>query len=270
MLIGTVAYSTERDVVVYLRIPKTGSSSLSRMLEDAFGPERTAELPDRQVDSLDHGPRRLHDQLRRWGMRRRDGLTRLAGGVGAPRHRRADAAFLQGHHPIWARLPSRRRPLFITMTRDPVERFLSNYYFVRARAERGGRSRLKRAALAGDPDEFARAILRSPAAARLNGMCLYLARSGRFEDARAALESRVFAAAPLDEIGAFGRLLAAALSLPEPPVRHENASRGWPRDNPLSARVEAALRAALDPDRRLHDHVGASFQRLLDDAARHG
>jgi hypothetical protein len=263
MLIGRVGHDPGRDVVVYLRIPKTGSSSLARMLEDAFGATRSAELPDRQVDALDCGPRRLHDRLRRWGMRRRDGLARAAGALAGRKDPLADALFLHGHHPLWARLPTGRRPLFITMTRDPIERFLSNYYFIRAKAERGGGSRLKQAALAGDPDGFASAVLRSPAAARLNGMCLYLAPSGRFEDARDALDEGVFAAAPLEEIAGFALLLAGALGLPEPAVRHDNAGPVRPRDMPVSPKVEAALRAALAPDFRLHEHVAESARRLM-------
>ena len=151
-----------------------------------------------------------------------------------------------------------------------IERFLSNYYFIRAKAERGGGSRLKQAALAGDPDGFARAILRSPAAARLNGMCLYFARSGRFEDARDALDDGVFAAAPLEEIGGFARLLAGELGLPEPTVRHDNPSPGRPRDMPLSPKIEAALRDALAPDFRLHEHVAENGRRLIARAARQG
>lgn len=65
MLIRNMNFDTEHDVVVYLRIPKTGSSSLSRMLSEMFGEDRTGRLSDRQVDALDFGAARLHDQLRR-------------------------------------------------------------------------------------------------------------------------------------------------------------------------------------------------------------
>jgi len=186
-------------------------------------------------------------------MRRQDFLARA---LGFRRDRVGEAQFLHGHHPLWARLATFRKPLFITMTRDPVERFLSNYYMIRRKAERSGKSSLKHRVLREDPDLFATRIIRSPAAKRLNGMCLYLTRSGQFEDARLALETRLFAAARLDEIGAFSCLLADALGLPAPDMQHVNTGRNRPQSNPLSPKVEERLRAVLDPDRRLHDHIG--------------
>lgn len=185
-------------------------------------------------------------------MRRQDSLARLSGF----RKRERRAQFLHGHHPLWARLPTSRRPLFITMTRDPIERFLSNYYFIRAKAERSGKIALKRRVLTEDPDLFATRVMESPAAKRLNGMCLYLARSGRFEDARNALETRLFAATQLDNLGPFSCRIADALGRPAPDFQHVNIGKNRPNSSPLSPKVEARLKAALDPDRRLHDHIG--------------
>jgi len=61
MLIRKADFNRDSDVVVYLRIPKTGSSSLSNMLAELFEEDRTAPLPDRQLDAWDYGLPRAHD-----------------------------------------------------------------------------------------------------------------------------------------------------------------------------------------------------------------
>ncbi|MEL6337467.1 MAG: sulfotransferase family 2 domain-containing protein [Pseudomonadota bacterium] len=242
-------------VLVYLSVPKTGSSSLTRMLTEVFGPEHVAQLPDRQVDAFNHGWRRVHDQFRRMSMRT---VNRITG-----KDKKAFAArFLHGHHPLWAPLPTRRSPVFITMFRAPVDRFLSTYFYIRQKAEAMTQmNALKQRVLATDPDDYARRVMGSPAARRLNGQCLYMARDGSFAAARAALEQRLSDFASLEDLPDFARRLSDFLGCDELPVQRVNVARHPGRDTSLSPKVEDALRAALSDDLRLYDFVQERAQR---------
>lgn len=242
-------FDHDRQVLVYLSIPKTGSSSLTRMLTEVFGAEHAALLPDRQVDAFNHGWRRTHDQFRRMTMRMSDRVTGRDQGAFAAR-------FLHGHHPLWAPLPTRRPPVFITMLRDPVDRFLSIYFYIRQKAEAMQRmNALKSRVLAADPDDYARLVLGSPAARRLNGQCLYLARDGRFPTAREALSEKVADVASLEDLRRFAERLSDFLGSAALPAQRVNVARHPHRATSLSPKVEEALRGALSQDLRLYDFV---------------
>ncbi|MEM0923306.1 MAG: sulfotransferase family 2 domain-containing protein, partial [Pseudomonadota bacterium] len=144
----TPGFDRTRDVLVFLSIPKTGSTSLSEMLIDAIGPDASCHLPDRQVDAWNQGLVRMQDQLRRSAMRFRDRILRRDWAL-------AQATFLHGHHPFWAPIPGWRRPVYITLMRDPLARTLSGYFYIRQKAERMRRmSPTKRRILSCDPDDF--------------------------------------------------------------------------------------------------------------------
>lgn len=262
----TSTFNDDRDVMVFVRIPKTGSTSFATMFQAAVGPDRWAHLPDRRIDTWDMGLPRAHDHLRRFGMRMEDGVKRMAGQLAGRRDAFAEARFLHGHHPLWAPLPSPRRAHFVSLLRDPVDRFLSQYFYIRGKAEArpGGGSVEKRRVLELEPDDFVDWLLASPAQCRLNGQCLYLAPSGRLDDACAALEGKVLAAAPVADLGELAVVVSEFMGVPAPEVRRDNISHNRPRQNPLGPKSEAKLRLALEPDIRLCDYVAANRERLLD------
>jgi hypothetical protein len=173
---------------------------------------------------------------------------------------------LHGHHPLWTPLPTSRRAHYVILLRDPIDRFLSQYFFIRGKAEArpGGGSIEKQRVLEMELDDFVDWLLASPAQRRLNGQCLYLARSGTLEDARSALENKVLAAAPITDLGKLALVVSDVMRVPVPEVRHENISHNRPRQNPLGPRAEARLRQALEPDIQLCDYVQEYRDRLLD------
>ena len=264
-------FDVDRDAVVFLRIPKTGSISFATMFRDTLGPDRWARLPDRRIDAWDMGIQRAHDQLRRFGMQLQTNLQRWTGGIAGKNDPLADAVFLHGHSPVWAPLPTRRRAHYVTLLRDPVDRFLSQYFYIRGKAEsrhRGG-SAEKRRVLQLEPDDFVDWLLNSPARKRLNGQCLYLASSGTYEDARAAAEDKLLAAAAVSDLGELATVVSRFMGVPEPEERRDNVGHNRPRRNPLGPPTEARLRQALEPDIQLFDFVQANRERLLDTARQH-
>ena len=259
-------FNDNRDVMAFVRIPKTGSTSFATIFQAAVGPERSEKLPDRRIDSWDMGLERTHDHLRRLGVRVIDGVKRLNGRLAGRRDSFAEAQFLHGHHPLWALLPTSRSAHYVALVRNPIDRFLSQYFCIRGKAEArpGGGSIEKRRVLEMEPVDFVQWLLASPVQRRLNGQCLYLAPSGTLEDARSALEIKVLAVAPVTDLGELALVVSDVMGVPAPEVRHENISHNRPRQNPLGPRVEARLRQALEPDIQLCDYVLEDRDRLLD------
>lgn len=236
------------------------------MLSEAFGKENTASLPDFHVDGLDWGLARLRDQSRRTGKRLISDA--IAGGLQliGRRDARADARFLHGHSPLWAPLRVRRRPHFIITMRDPVQRFLSLYYYNLAKAQKNPRSRSpeKRHIRDRSPDDYTRLILSKPIKHRLNSHCLYLDKSGTYEAGVTALETRILAAACVDRLDDLVAVLAPFVGRPKPEMRRVNVGANRPAENPLSPAVERDLRAALSCDFRLYDYLQANASKFLD------
>ena len=158
-------FNDVRDTVVFVRIPKTGSTTFATMFQTAVGPDRWARLEDRRIDTWDMGLQLVHDHLRRFGMRLEGDNKRVAGNLAGRRAPHAEAIFLHGHHPLWAPLPTRRRAHFVSLFRDPVDRFLSQYFCIRGKAEArpGGGSGEKRRVLDMAPDDYVDWLLASSA-----------------------------------------------------------------------------------------------------------
>lgn len=268
---GDAKFDRDRDVLVFLRVPKTGSTSLARMLMRAMGPRQNGRLPDRHIDGLDHGLRRAHDQLRRFGSR----LTLRV--IGAYRRSRGEldripnARFLHGHHPLWAPIATRRRRRHIIVMREPVDRFLSLYFFYRAKAakRKGGSVGFEKRQIAGeDVNDGISRLLSTVGPKRLNSHCRYLTRSAKFEDARAELRKGVVMAASLDDLDEMKRSLERYVGFADKTMYRRNVGSLRPKANPLSPSVEARLRAALEPDIRLFDYLRENREFFLDPRAK--
>ncbi|MEM6944792.1 MAG: hypothetical protein AAF565_13665 [Pseudomonadota bacterium] len=259
------AFRPNDDVLFLMRIPKTGSTSLALMLGSHFPAEARAKLLGRSLDGWDHGLARIHDQFRRWMVRSSRGFAARAGAVIGRPDPVATARFLEGHHPIWAPIRTRKRVRAVTVLRDPVDRFLSNLAFIRNRARTRAlpRSQVKTGALALEPDAFVRGLLASSARTRLNSHCLYLTPTARFEEAARALDEHLIMAALYEDLPLLNETVASWLGEPPAAMRREKTGMREAEDLTLSPQTTADLRAALAEDYRLLDHIDRNRSTYL-------
>src|SRR5882757_6942903 len=108
--------SVPSSLVIFIRIPETGSQTLARIARRNYGPDRSAGLPNMFRDA-----ERSRAELARWTAEP-DGIDLLSGHIAFDRH----APFPPGAR-------------YFTMLRDPVPRAISHYNALRRQGVRQGR-----------------------------------------------------------------------------------------------------------------------------------
>ncbi len=150
-------------------------------------------------------------------------------------------------------------PLYVSMTRDPVDRFVSLYKHVRASPEHV----LHAGAAGGSLEAFYAYCLEHKRARNhtLGIQCFFLSRTRRFEEARAVIDEAFDLIAPVEDAAAFVRELAALLGKPEVQTPALNVRE---EDAALRAEAEALagrIREDHVEDLRLHRYVKERFAR---------
>jgi hypothetical protein len=225
-----------QDLLVFVHIPKAAGTSLNDLFEGIYG--RTFL--------------NVSNHRRAWEGRRPDpgGIRCLAGHFRYGWHRRLGAG--ERVSPQSDGIFEGRRIRYVTVVRDPVERFQSFYRYVQSRPKH----RLHAAAAGLSPREFVDLL---DASGVREGWDLQHRQVG------CALGERFFLAAPLPRLGEFVEVLGQAMGWPaRPEVPHSNRSRkeafpGFdealldlvrernPRDAELYAEVERRFEAADFP-----------------------
>jgi hypothetical protein len=229
---GLVADAAERartpDSVFFVHVPKTAGSSFRTVLKRWFGSELMIfDSHDRAAFS------------RAW--EDRDGPARaVAGHFGFGLHQAAPGC----------------RPIYLSLVRDPVERFVSLYKHALQTPDH----LLHGAAGAGLESFLSHCLSEPRARGQTTGIqCFFVSGQRSFEDARPVVDEAYSLIAPTDQFPEFVARAARLLGKPAPDAPARNVRPATPELIEAAARLADRIREAHQEDQRLYEHVSRRF-----------
>lgn len=266
MLFDPSPIDFDRQAIVFVHIPKTAGVSLFRALAAGLGADRCAQTRMEKIDKIHDGARARLFWSAGHGFRnalRRFGGTDPLIPRGFPPSRLDDIFVLAGHFSLNHEPKIARKPVYITLVRDPVERFISHYYFLQDLHELEPATRRDtQPARKYDLERYVDLLENRRLVGVTNVQCRYIGGDETFDSARHALDEQVFLAAPSERLGDFLKLLA--LALPFEPVITPRENVGQARRAALapSERTLEQIRGLVAEDRKLFDYVSREFEAV--------
>lgn len=231
MLFGRTAVAGT-ELLIFVHVPKTAGSAIKLAVREIVGEDRS-----------------------------------FSPGKGAPKvaeldlARRESIRFLAGHFDYGQHIHFFAHPLYVTVVRDPIDRFVSWYKFVVK-----GRNHRWHSTIAGMTiDEAALYAIEYGLDAKNLSQCQSVCRSPCFEIARAFIDRNYFLACSIDQVDEWfeALCLAYAPTCPFRPLPRVNVSKSS-GIGPSDA-VRRTMEGAWSDDFRLYRYVRAQFE----DVARH-
>ena len=171
---------------------------------------------------------------------------------------------ISGHFALGEEPPLSRRPVYVSLLRDPVDRFVSHYHYLRDLRDQQGAPRRRDTQLARgmDLEAYVDLIASGRTIGVNNIQCRYIGGSERFEDARRAIDEKVFLAAPGERIDDFLALAAPAFDITAVRADRVNVGQRRTKAQPPPEAVLAKIRDLFADDVALFDYVSRSFETL--------
>jgi hypothetical protein len=227
---------TTRPVLIFLHIPKTAGSTLTLILSRQY---------PAGVTFFTGGPKRPRpEQLEALSMGERERFDCLAG------HLRF------GVHRLLPR-PAR----YITMVRDPVERLISAYYYIRGLPEHPMHERVLREGLS--LEQYVRLAPSDEQVRILSGTAGAATTRETLEQARRNIEEHFVAVGLTERFDEFALLLTRVLGWRHVYVRPDNVTPDRPRQHDLAPSAIASIEDRNRLDRELYGFATQVFERSL-------
>ncbi|MEM6441908.1 MAG: hypothetical protein AAF763_19705, partial [Pseudomonadota bacterium] len=203
MLYGRVTPDPATDQIVFIHIRKTAGTALAAALAEGLG-AKTPAITHWGAQREERGLLALHGPLRRAAVNLREHAAAAwerARGREPPLMERQP--FFAGHFRLGEAPPSPRPRHYLTVLRDPAERFLSDHGFMRGKRDRARSDCLDHALYDLDLPAFVAALEARPEVYQHDYQCRQLA-AGRpdAEAACAAVDDKLWLAAPMTRLEA--------------------------------------------------------------------
>ena len=263
MLYGRVTPDPATEQIVFIHIRKTAGTALAAALAEGLG-ARTPAITHWGAQREERGLLALHGPLRRAAVNLREHAWVLAArAAGRDVPLMENQPFFAGHFVLGEEPPGPRPRFYLTVLRDPAERFLSDHGFMRGKRDRARADCLDPALYDLELPEFVAALEARPEVYLHDYQCRQLA-GGRpdAEAACAAVDDKLWLAAPMTRLDAMLDKAGAALGLRFPPLATVSRT---PRRHRTDEDPEGLLtrnRALTPGDARLYAHACMEFDRL--------
>ncbi len=224
---------TGEEIVAFVHIPKTAGTSIVHHLSQFIGREHACDLRGSPVKphAFDLG-------------------------------RRRETRFVAGHFEYGIHIHFLRSPLYFTVVRNPIDRFLSWYRFIQRSTNHPLHSHIGRMSV----EDAAHYSMDNDLAATNVKQCRAICRAPDFDVAKAFLDEKFFLACDLDQVESMMAALCQAYAPRRPMARlpRRNVSR-----NPVPAALGPQVRQRMEKnwadDFRLHAYVRDEFASLARD-----
>ncbi len=266
MLYRPMPLDFSREILVFVHIPKTAGNSLKEVIVGHFGEEAYLYTYLEKIGKVH--PTRLRKAIYAARKFVRNSALRLRGLD--PLIRKADrnrdlnkVRLLTGHVTLGKEPKTGRNPVYISVVRDPTERFLSDYYYrfdIRASWPEGKKER--HSFLLYDVDRFVDFVYDRRAWTPTNLQCRYIGGADNFEAARKAVDERLFLATPGQRINEFLELLRPALGFASATAPRANIGQARQERAAPSEKSIAKIREMVSEDQRLFDYISRNFDEL--------
>jgi sulfotransferase famil protein len=253
-------------ILVFVHIPKTAGSALDDALKQGLGEEnclltRAESIGQVFPDRFRKFHWSVRKALRESRIRRRGAHPLLPDGV--PAARLGELRLLDGHFSLGAEPKTGREPIYLTLVRDPVDRFLSDYYY---RSQWKEAASERHAYRTYDIDRFVDYVYRRRNWSETNLQCRYLGGRGEFVPAREAVDGRIFLAAPCDRIDDLLELLGPVLGIDLGRAPKMNIGRARQEKSAPSTETLTKVREMVSQDQLLFDYISREFNDLCQQA----
>lgn len=218
--------------LLFVHVPKTAGVSFFSALESAFGKQNCLRF-----ERGGKGDLALYDGLSEELLHR---LTVLGGHLLLPQFKMRDISDRN----------------IITLVREPVDRALSAYYYIRGKQDHPLRDTLGSMSLSEYIDYM------GESKAQGNNQCWYLCGEGDFEQARTTLENEYFLFAAIEQLPEFCSLLSKRLNLPQLtlPFKNKTPTRKFAED--IEPTLIEKLQLITADDQKLYRWVTRRFEEV--------
>lgn len=271
MLYGRIKTNIEESVLVFVHIPKTGGSSFKTAVQNEWGSNAVVQTRMQKHEKIYRSRFHiLHTHTRSLGSLIK---TQITGSHPLwPRNfdnnRKANIRMITGHFRLGDEPKIGKKPLYTSIVRDPIDRFISEYYYLGHQIDnlRKGDAKVnpKTNALFNlDIDDYAKWCFEKGHNA-WNIQCQYLSRSKYFSEAKKAVDSKIFLCAPLKRYEDFLYLVSKELNIQyHAKCKKENIGLARPKMASLKSETVMYINHMYDQDKLLYSYVSKQFDELF-------